>query len=194
MFVRVCFRQVGDDGDRLRFDLSVDSEKQPLATMSYFGFWGSLQRGEIASGVMLSPDGTIDVGHGGDANERYHRSNLLQRKIDLGQYATVWWNFGGEESESTYIVEAVTDLAAISSQSAPAFNTAYLVDSVAKLPRFRARVIKSFDIEGYDNAIYRPPIGVEGDLAIFQDEYVFCPDEAVSKSGEMITAGYSGRT
>jgi len=36
-------------------------------------------------------------------------------------------------------------------------------------------------IEGYDDTIYQPPIGVEGDVAIFQAQYIFCPDGAVSK-------------
>ena len=188
MFVRVCFKQVGDDGDRLRFDISLGVDKKPLPTMSYFGFWGSMQRGELANGVLLDPEGVIDIGHGVEINDRYHRSNIFERKLDLGQYVTVWWNFSGEADESTYIVEAITDLAAISPATPPDFATKFLVDAVTKLPRFRARVIKSFDIEGYDNTVYRPPIGVEGDIAIFQDVYVFCPDDAVAKSGEMITA------
>jgi hypothetical protein len=186
MFVRVCFRQVGDDGDRLRFDISLDASLRPLPIMSYFGFWGSLQRGEMATGVLLDPQGVIDVG--GDANSRYHRTNVFERKVDLGQYVTVWWNFGGVEEEHTYMVEAMTDLTAISNANSPKFATTYLVDTVSKLPRFRARVIKSFDIEGYDNTVYRPPVGVEGDIAIFQDAYVFCPDDAIATSGEMITA------
>jgi hypothetical protein len=107
--------------------------------------------------------------------------------LELGQYITVWWDFGGEAVEHTYLVEAVTDLGAISPATPPILATRFFVDTVSKLPRFRARVAKSFDIEGFDNTIYRPPIGVQGDVAVLKDMYWFCPDGAVSKSGEIIS-------
>jgi hypothetical protein len=65
--------------------------------------------------------------------------------------------------------------------------TTFIVDAVSKLPRFRARMVKSFDIEGFDNTIYRPPMGVQGDLAVLKDKCWFCPDGAVSKSDEVIS-------
>lgn len=187
MFARVCLKQVGEEGERLRFDISLDAEHRPLAIMSYFGFWGPMSQGADACGVLLDPQGVIDIGDFHDVTIRYHKTNIFDRKIDLGQYVTVWWKFTGSGEERIYIVEAVTDLAALSSADVPAFATAFLVDAVAKLPRFRARVVKSFDIPGYDNRIYRPPVGVEGDIAVFQDVYVFSPDDAVAKSGQMIT-------
>ena len=58
---------------------------------------------------------------------------------------------------------------------------------LAQLPRFRARVVRSFEITGYDGVVYSPPVGVEGDLANFHGSYVFCPDNAVAKNGDLIT-------
>lgn len=48
-------------------------------------------------------------------------------------------------------------------------------------------MIRSFDIKGYDGRVYRPPVGVQGDVAIFQEAVIFCPDHAVAKNGQLIT-------
>jgi hypothetical protein len=129
----------------------------------------------------------IDMGSNWDINHRFHKTNLLRRKMVPSEYVTVWWKWGTESEEHTYIIEAVLQLSAVSDLVSLAAASTFLVPSLAKLPRFRARVKRSFDIAGYDDVVYRPPVGVEGDVAIFQDDYVFAPDNALSKKGELIT-------
>lgn len=192
MFVRASFRRVGDEDDRLRFDLSLDPSHMPLPIRSYFGYWGSFQRAEEGYGVLLTPGGIIDIGYGGDLNDRYCRTNILERKIKLGEYVTVYWKVDGVESESIYVIEAVINLIANSSLSGMESAERIQIESMTNLPRFRARVVRSFDIYGYDNTIYRPPVGIMGDIARCHDSYIFCPDGAFSKSGQRITVFVDG--
>lgn len=187
MIVRVCLKSTGDETARLRFDLNVSGEMRPLPNIAYFGFFGALNDTELSNGVLLKSDGVIDMGYGFEMSGRFHKTNLLEKKIELGGYVTVWWKWGAEPSEDTYVIEAVTVLSAITEVVKIPKATSFLLESIYSLPRFRARVVKPFDIEGYDGLTYRPPVGVEGDVAIFQDCYVFCPNGAVSKNGDLIT-------
>ena len=188
MMVRVCLRHVGPNGDRWRFDLTLGPDLLPLADKVHFGFWGALDGVGDAFGVLLRPDGVLDLGSDWDSHNRFHKTNLLQRKMVPGEYVTVWWKWGTTHDEHTYVIEAVMQLSAVTDLVSLSEATTFLVPSLENLPRFRARVKRSFDIEGYDDVVYRPPVGVEGDIAIFQDEYVFAPDNAISKKGELITA------
>lgn len=188
MFVRVSLRQVGEDGDRCRFDLSLGPDLLPLTDKVHFGVWGALDGVHESFGVALTPAGLIDLGSDWDAAERLHKTNLHQRKMEPGQYVTIWWTIGGTEKEHTYLVEAVLQLSALTDLVTLSDASSFLVPELAKLPRFRARVKKSFDIEGYDGVVYRPPISVEGDVANFQGSYFFCPDNAIARNGDLITA------
>lgn len=187
MFVRVCLRHVGEDGDRCRFDLSLGPDLLPLADKVHFGFWGALDGVHESFGVLLTPEGVIDLGSGWDLHDRLHKTNLHQRRMELGQYVTIWWKWGAAQDEHTYIVEAVLQLSAVTDLVTLPGASSFLAPDLAKLPRFRARVKESFDIKGYDNVIYRTPVGVEGDIANFQGSYVFCPDNAVARNGDLIT-------
>jgi hypothetical protein len=160
---------------------------RPLQNISYFGFFGSLNDTEYSNGVLLKSDGIIDMGYGFEMSGRFHKTNLLTKKIELGEYVTVWWKWDAEPSEVTYVVEAVTVLSAVTEVVKIPEATSFHIESIYSLPRFRARVVKSFDIEGYDGVIYRPPVGVVGDVAYFQGYCIFCPDDAVSKDEQLIT-------
>jgi hypothetical protein len=187
MFVRVTLRHVGQEGDRCRFDLSLGPDLIPLADKVYFGFWGSLDGIRESFGVALTPEGLINLGAGFETEDRLHKTNLHQRKIEIGQYVTIWWQWGGRPQEHTYIIEAMLQLSALTELVTVSDASNFLVPKLAKLPRFRARVVRSFEITGYDGVVYLPPVGVEGDIGIFQDLYVFCPDNAVAKNGDLIT-------
>lgn len=185
--VRVSLKDMQLAADRIRFDLSIDDEFKPVADIAYFGFFGSMAKSEYSNGVLLTADGEIDMGGGYESSGRFHRTNLLSKTIRLGEYATIWWKWGADAEETTYAIEAVTLMSAVTNLVKVPEATQFHVESVASLPRFRARVIKSFDIHGYDNVVYRPPVGVEGDVAYFQDQCIFCPDDAISKSGMLIS-------
>jgi len=187
MQIRVCLRNVNSDGDRLRFDLTLHPDLKPVADKVYFGFWGAVGGVGDAFGVLLSPEGVIDLGSGYELYDRFHKTNLMQRQVTLGQYVTVWWDWGGNKEENTYQMEAVIQLSAVTELVTLQRATGLLVTHMSDLPRFRARVIRSFDIKGYDGRIYRPPVGVQGDVAILQSITIFCPDNAVAKNGQLIT-------
>lgn len=192
MIVRVSLKHTYDATGRIRFDLNVGLNMRPLPNALYFGFFGAFNDTEFSNGVLLKPDGFIDMGSGYTAGGRFHKTNILTKKIELGEYVTVWWKWGAEPIEATYVIEAVTVLSAVTEVVKISEATSFHVESIYGLPRFRARVVRSFDIEGYDGVVYRPPVGVEGDVANFQDYCVFCPDEAVAKDGQMITVIVDG--
>jgi len=89
MIVRVCLKSTGDETDRLRFDLNVGDEMRPLPNIAYFGFSGALNDMELSNGVLLKSDGVIDMGYGFEMSGRFHKTNLLEKKIELGGYVTV---------------------------------------------------------------------------------------------------------
>jgi hypothetical protein len=188
MIVRVCLKSTNDETGRIRFDINVGDDMRPLPNIAYFGFYGPLKDTEFSNGVLLTSEGVIDMGYGFEISGRFHKTNLLNKKIELGGYVTVWWKWDAEPSEETYVIEAVTALSAVTQIIQIQKATSFLLESINNLPRFRARVVRPFDIEGYDGVVYRPPVGVEGDVAYFQGCIVFCPDDAVSESGDLITA------
>jgi hypothetical protein len=187
MFVRVCLMHMRDESDRIWFDLNLGPDGKPVPNMVYFGSWGSLNGVDKAFGVLLSPEGTIDLGSTKDFNSRLHGTNIFDRALNIGEYVTIWWNLNLGLEEHVYEVEMVTQLSAATDLVSPGEVKAVIVDSFKNLPRVRARVKKSFDIVGFDSTVYRPPVGVEGDVAIFQDQLIFCPDNAVAKNGDLIT-------
>jgi len=187
MIVRVSLKNADPQGNRIRFDLNVGNAMKPLQNMAYFGVSGALNDTEFSNGVVLRPDGVIDMGCGFERSGRFHKTNLLTKKICIGEYVTVWWEWDVEPSEATYVIEAVTVLSAVTEVVKIPEATSFHIESIYSLPRFRARVVRSFDIEGYDGVIYRPPVGVVGDVAYFQGYCIFCPDDAVSKDEQLIT-------
>ncbi len=186
MIVRVSLLQSTYREERIRFDLSLSQGLKPLPDIAYFGFWGEMKDTENSCGVLLTAEGVIDIGAGYAAHSRFHKTNILTKKIVLGEYVTIWWKFGTNEEANTYVIEAVTQLSAVTEVVKIPTASTFHIDSLHNLPRFRARVKRSFDITGYDNVTYRPPVGVEGDVAYFQDCLVFCPDNAVAKNGDLI--------
>jgi hypothetical protein len=187
MIVRVTLKSMDGIGERIRFDLCVDKDMRPLSGMVYFGFYGALNDTEVSGAVLLNTEGVIDLGWGFEARGRFHKTNVLTKKMELGAYATVWWKWEAEPTETTFIVEAVTQLSALTDLVTIPKATSVNIESLAGSPRFRARIVESFDIDEYDGVVYRPPVGVEGDVANFQDLCVFCPDNAASKSGQIFT-------
>jgi hypothetical protein len=187
--LRVCLRNTDVHDERIRFDVSVDEVMKPLSEIAYFGYCGSLNDTEYSTAMMLCADGIIDSGCGFDTRARYHRTNLLTKRIKLGEYITIWWSWGNEPIESTFMVEAATVLSAVTESVTIQDATKFYIESISALPRFRARVVKTFNIVGFDNVVYRPPIGVEGMVAAHTDtSCIFFPDNAISKSGAMISA------
>lgn len=187
MIVRISLKATNGQEYRVRFDLSLGKDMKPLANMAYFGFYGSFRNTEVSSAILLNADGTIDMGYGFETSGRFHRTNLLSKTVALNNYVTIWWKWEAEPEETTYLVEAVTVLSAITEDVKFEKVTKVNVETLLGLPTFRGRVIRSFDIVGYDDVVYCPPIGVEGDLAVFQGNLIFCPDNAVSKNGMLLT-------
>jgi len=110
MIVRVTLRHIDDEYERIRFDLSIDENHVPDKEMIYFGYEGQLNDTEDSHAVMLNQKGVIDLGDGFEASCRYHKTNLLDKKIELKKYVTIWWKYGLEEIEAVYIIEGVTML------------------------------------------------------------------------------------
>jgi hypothetical protein len=185
---RVCLKSMDAQSERLRFDLVLGDDAVPLQDIMYFGFRGAFGDAVDASAVLLNPEGIIDLGPYYEEASRRHRTNLLQRMMRVGEYVTVWWKFGGWEEATTYVIESMTDLAALRRRTDLATATVCWVPKLDTLPQFRARVRESFDIEGFDDVVYRPPVGVEGYAGILQDVLYFCPDEAFDKAGRQIIA------
>lgn len=188
MFVRVCLKNVDDADDRIRIDLNVGLNMIPLPGLVYFGVWGSLEEYGHSWGIRLSSDSVIDLGLGYEWDSRFYRTNFHARRMEIGQYTTVWYKQGAVEQEHTFVVEAVMQLSAVTDVVLIADVTSSGIKTLEQLPIFRARVRKSFNIAGYDDTVYRPPIGVEGDVAYLQGCYVFSPDNAIAKDGKTITA------
>lgn len=187
MIVRLCLKGVDEIGDRIRFDLSVGEDMKPLPDIVYFGYNGSLNQSEWSSAIILKPDGIIDLGSGSESAGRFHRTNLLNKKIEIQNYITIWWKWA-ENHPSTYVVEAVTVLSAVTEIVTIAKATFFNIQSLDGLPSFRGRVTRSFDIVGYDDVVYRPPVGIEGDLAMLHGNLIFCPDNAIAKNGQLVTS------
>jgi hypothetical protein len=188
MFVRVCLKNTADADDRIRIDLNVGLNMLPVPGIVYFGLWGPLDENGNSSGILLRSDSVIDLGGGYDLNDRFHKTNLHARRMEVGQYTTMWVKWGTDEQEHTYVIEAVMQLSAVTDVVLIADVTSSGIKTLEQLPIFRARVRKSFNIAGYDDTVYRPPIGVEGDVAYLQGCYVFSPDNAIAKDGKTITA------
>lgn len=187
MIIRVCLNGASGNTDRIRFDLIVGQDMKPLLSSVCFGWYGAFTGSDVADGILLKPDGTIDFGCSFEGSGRFHKTNLLAKKIQLGEYVTIWWLWGSEPLEETYVIEAATVLSSITEFVTINHATFSHIETIEGLPKFRARVKRSFNIEGYDGVVYRPPIGVEGDVALFQSFCVFCPDNAVAKNGQLIT-------
>jgi hypothetical protein len=187
MIVRVTLKSTDAVGERIRFDLSVDKDMRALPGISYFGFYGAMVDTELSGAVLLNTEGVIDLGWGFEARGRFHKTNVLNKKIEMGGYATIWWKWDTEPTEATFVIEAVTQLSAVTDLVTIPEATSVRIETIEGLPKFRARVVESFDIDEYDGVVYRPPVGVEGDVAYFQDQCVFCPDGAISKDDRLIT-------
>ena len=90
MIVRVTLKSMDNTGERIRFDLSVDKDMQPLLGISYFGFYGAMVDTEFSGAVLLNTEGVIDLGYGFEARGRLDKTNVLNKKIEMGGYATMW--------------------------------------------------------------------------------------------------------
>jgi hypothetical protein len=103
---------------------------------------------------------------------------------------TVFWRLKEAAPEDAiYCVEQLYKLSEISNELDLARVTQTYKLGDIELPKFRARVICSFNILGYDDTVYVPPVGVEGDIAFLKDAFYFCPDQAISiKEGKQIIA------
>ena len=119
---------------------------RPLPDIAYFGFYGALADTELSSAVLLSAEGLIDLGWGFETRGRFHQTNILSKRIELEGYATIWWKWEAEPVETTFVIEAVTHLTAISGHVDIPKATSVHVETVEGLPKFRARVVKSFNI------------------------------------------------
>ena len=187
MIVRVTLKSMDAVGERIRFDLSVDKDMRPLHGISYFGFYGAMTDTELSGAVLLNVEGVIDLGYGFESRGRFHKTNILRKKMEIGGYVAIWWKYGAEPTEATFAIERVTQLSAITDVAEIPKATTFHIETIEGLPKFRARVVKRFPINGYDGVVYSPPVGVEGDIAYFQDQCVFCPDGAISKDDRLIT-------
>ncbi len=186
MFSRICFHNAGVGTERIYVDMNLDTEFRIVPGIPYFGLYESKADTEVGGGIVLTPAGEFDLGWGFESSGRFHRTNLRLKKIELGGYMTVWWKWDAEPEEQTYVIASVTKLSETATKTDIPKATKFHIQTLEGLPKFRARVKRSFDIKGYDNTIYRPPVGVEGDVTRFQEYCVFCPDGATSKTGQLI--------
>jgi hypothetical protein len=186
MIIRVRFTNTTVPEDIFLFDLMVDEFFVPLPEYPYFGYCGALNHTEDGYGVLLMGDGVIDLGSTVSSDSRYHKTNLRQRRMVGGEYITVWAKFSGPAEEVTYRIDRVVQLSSVTPLVSFCKATQRSIQTVRGLPVFRARTVTPIVIKGFDNATYRPPIGILGDVVRTQGTFLFFPDDAVAKDGRMI--------
>jgi hypothetical protein len=186
MIIRVRLTNTTVPEDIFLFDLMVDEFFMPLPEYPYFGYCGALNHTEDGYGVLLTADGVIDLGSLFSGDSRYHKTNLRQRKMVAGEYITIWVKFSGPAEEVTYRIDRVVQLSSVTPLVSFSKATQRSIQTVRGLPVFRARTVNPIVINGFDNTTYRPPIGTLGDIVRTQDTFLFYPDDAVAKNGQMI--------
>ena len=91
------------DGEPISFDLFVDGHGRVSDNVATYGRWGSLTGADIwpfvlrptkGSGEALMDFGATE-GEPSDPAERYARTNIVSKRIQRGELATVW--YGGDE-------------------------------------------------------------------------------------------------
>ncbi len=93
-FQRVHFRHMDSkfaSSENYTFDISVDSDGYPIQKMAFFGFWGQLQRFDNLYPAILMPNGDIYLGAAYHDDENIHKSNILSRKIEVGNLVSIVW-------------------------------------------------------------------------------------------------------
>jgi len=87
-----CDREMATSENYL-FDIVTGADGRPRDGMIFFGVWGLFAEPDNLFPVILTEDGEIDLGQAAVTNNeypRYHRTNIRERKIILGELVTVW--------------------------------------------------------------------------------------------------------
>jgi len=180
--LRIRVTNTLDVRDWIYFDLLVDSERRPLRSFPSFGFSGSLNQRENGYPLLLLEDGTIDLGAFAASQSRFHKTNLYDRVLRVGEYVTVWWRQPKEEA-ITFRIDSVTEIG-----DAPPLGTLKKGRDIhpSELAEIRAEVIQSFEFD-FNGETYSPPIGVQGSVSIAQGELLFWPDGVIVDGDQINT-------
>jgi hypothetical protein len=108
--IRIVARPTKPD-DELNITLEVAVEENKIRDgMVFFGFLGSLKDEENLYPFVLLIDGQLDFGSCfEDAADRYGRSNIRERRIEIGALFSISMTIGDPPSpkESTYLITQI---------------------------------------------------------------------------------------
>jgi hypothetical protein len=170
--MRIGLQNVDVADDKMFFDVMVaNADHLPVKGHPAFGFSGSFSKPVDSFPLTLFSDGTIDIGCFAPIEVRYHRTNLLNHPMVVGEYVSIWWK-EKVEREITFQIRAVTKLDS-GFEHAPATDL-----MLGKIREYRAELVKSFDVE-ISGQKYRPPVGLQGSIAKLHGRLFFEPDGAI---------------
>jgi hypothetical protein len=86
--------RVDDELDPITVDLFLDDSRHVVHKFPTCGWWGKLKGTDDLMPFILFPDGKMDFGTGFDEDDRYHRTNLQSKRLEVGEYVTVTHEFG----------------------------------------------------------------------------------------------------
>ena len=85
-------------------DLVLEANGKARPNLAYFGVWGAIGSPDPMP-FLLNRNGSIDFGSGFEDNERYARTNLLDKVLETGEYFTFL-----KEGEITLRLLKISDL------------------------------------------------------------------------------------
>ena len=89
----------------ITLDIILDRDRRSRPKLAYFGIWGAIGSDDPMP-FVLSKDGSIDFGSGFENDERFAKTNLLNKVIQTDEYFT----FVKGDEELTLRIVKITDL------------------------------------------------------------------------------------
>ncbi|MFA6279851.1 MAG: hypothetical protein WC612_03540 [Bdellovibrionales bacterium] len=97
--------------DDYTFDIVVDAKNKPLKKVPFFGLWGEFSKPDNRYPVVLLSDGQIDLGAAREEDDRFHKTNMHEKIIKVGELVTVWEpSSNGPSDEYTLEISLVKNL------------------------------------------------------------------------------------
>lgn len=75
--------------DPITLDVFLDESKQVMQNFPTSGWWGKLKNTEDLMPFIFFPNGKMDFGTEFEIEDRYARTNLQNKRIEINEYVTV---------------------------------------------------------------------------------------------------------